>query len=101
MIPSDYQTADGATRYFDLDAVKEVVRGYSAKQPGWTSIVVYYPKDDVFIELRSSPPDIRGNSKDEAEEITYEYIMEAYGLDEDKVEMVRSHPDSWRLIDLR
>ncbi len=101
MMPSDFVATNGTTKSFDLDNVYEIVRGYSGKCKGWTSLVVYEPMHDVFIELRSSPPDIRGNSKDEAEEVLRAYIVKSYGLGEGEIAMIRSKPSRWRLVDLR
>ncbi len=101
MMPSDFVDRDGTTKSFDLDNVYEIVRGFSGKCKGWTSLVVYEPTHDVFIELRSSPPDIRGNSKDEAEEVLSAYIAKSYGLGDGEIAVARLKPTEWRLVDLR
>ena len=98
---SDFISLNGTVKLFDLDNVCEVVRGHSEKHNGWTSLVIYEPTHDAFIELRSSPPDIRGNSKDEAEEIKTTDITNFYGLSESEIVSVRSASTEWRLIDRR
>ena len=101
MMPGDFVAIDGTTKYFDLDNVYDIVRGFSGKRKGWTSLVVYEPTHDVFIELRSSPPDIRGNSMGEAEEVLPAYIAKFYGLGNDEITAARSKPTEWKLVDLR
>jgi hypothetical protein len=101
MMPSDYIATDGSKRFFDLDAVVSFLEGYSSKRKGWTSLVVYAPSLDVFIELRSSPPDIRGGSADEAEEISPTEIAAVYGVPETACMQMRKNPRGWKLIDLR
>jgi hypothetical protein len=101
MMRSDFVALDGTKKTFDLDEVVEVVRAFSGTHEGWTSLVVYEPTHDAFIELRSSPPDIRGISKDEAEEVLPKYLAAYYGLDENKVANVRDNPKEWKLVDLR
>ena len=101
MMPGDFIAIDGTTKSFDLDNVYRIVRGFSGKCKGWTSSVVYEPTHDVFIELRSSPPDIRGNSKDEAEEVLPAYIVKLYGLGDSEIALARSKPTEWKMVDLR
>jgi hypothetical protein len=90
--PSDFVDLAGHRREFDLDSVYEVVRGYSKVRAGWTSIVVYEPTQKNFIEVRSSPQDFRGNSADEAEEVTVNYISDAYGMSEQDLDRVSQAP---------
>src|SRR3954453_17771929 len=101
MMPSDFVDLTGRRRKFDLDSVYEVVRGDSKARPGWTSNVVYEPKLKKFIEVRSSPQDVRGSSADEAEEVTVEYISDAYGLSEQELGRLSQGPHLWKLIDRR
>lgn len=100
-MPSDYIAADGSKKNFDLDAVYDVVRAYSSKRAGWTSLVVYEPKNGAFIELRSSPPNVHGDSADEAEEISPAEIAAHYGIPETTCMQIRKYPRAWRLIDQR
>lgn len=100
-MPSNFVAVDGTTKAFDLDNVYEIVRGFSEKRKGWTSLVVYEPRHDAFVELRSSLPDIRGNSEDEAEEVVPGYILKSYGLSDGQVAAARLKPTEWRLVDLR
>lgn len=100
-MPSDFVAVDGTTKSFDLDNVYEIVRGFSGMRRGWTSLVVYEPTHGAFIELRSSPPDIRGNSKDEAEEVLPTYIEKSYGLSKAEINLARAKPNEWRLVNLR
>lgn len=101
MMPCNYVAADGSKKDFDLDAVYEVIRAYSRKRAGWTSLVIYEPSHDVFIELRDSPQDVRGNSQDEAEEISPAEIAAHYGIAETVCLQIRKNPRTWRLIDQR
>ena len=101
MMPSDFVDLAGRRCEFDLDNVYEVVRGYSEVRAGWTSIVVYEPTLKRFIEVRSSPQDVRGDSADVAEEVTAEYISDAYGLSRQDLDRVSREPHSWRLVDRR
>lgn len=101
MMPSDFIRLDGTKEEFDLDAVHELVRGYSGQREGWTSLVVYEPRLKVFIELRSSPQDFRGNSADEAQEVPIEYLKSAYSIEEISLARFLRDPESWKLIDLR
>lgn len=101
MMPSDFIAADGTIKTFDLDNVYEIIRGFSEMRKGWTSLVIYEPTHRAFIELRSSPPDIRGTSQDEAEEVSATYITKGYGLSQGEVNTARLKPTEWRLIDLR
>jgi len=100
-MPCSFQTLDGDAEDFDLDAVYDFVRGYSKKRAGWTSLVVYVPLAKAFVELRGSPPDVRGNSRDEAEEVTDEYLRNAYGVSDRDIASCRSKPKNWVLIDQR
>ena len=100
-MPSDFVDLAGRRCAFDLDNVYEIIRGYSNVRPGWTSIVVYEPTQKNFIEVRSSPQDVRGNSADEAEEVTVAYISHAYNISEKDLARVPHAPHLWKLVDLR
>lgn len=101
MMPSDYVSLSGEVRTFDLDAVHEIVRGFSRQRPGWTSIVVFDPADACFIEVRTSPEDVRGNCLDEAQEVDSAYLFDAYCIDASDQAEIRKRPSTWRLIDRR
>lgn len=101
MMPSDFVGLDGKTHEFDLDAVHRLVRGYSKQRPEWTSSVVYEPKKKTLIEVRSSPQDIRGGSADEAQEVTEDYVKDAYRITDIVLAQFLRDPRSWKLIDQR
>jgi hypothetical protein len=101
MMPSNYISLRSEVRAFDLDAVYEVVRGFSSQRVGWTSIVVFDPSDGCFIEVRTSPEDVRGNAQDEAQEVDGEYLLRAYGIGADDLAQVVHAPSRWKLIDQR
>ncbi len=101
MMPCEYTALDGSLRELDLDSVFDVVLGYSARRVEWTATVVYDPASESFVELRSSPPDFRGNSEEEAEEISDQYMYDVFQLDNDQLQIVRSEPDQWSLVNRR
>ena len=101
MMPAKYIAIDGSTKSFDLDVVVDCVEGDSPKRKGWTGLVVYDSAHDVFIELRDSPPDVRGNSISECEEISSAEIAANYGISETACMQIRKNPHSWNLIDQR
>jgi hypothetical protein len=101
MMPSDYVARDGTKRDFDLDSLLEIVGGYSNRRKGWTAILVYVPESGAFVEVRSSPPDVRGESDDEAEEVDASYILEAFSLSKAQLQDAISKPAAWRFIDHR
>jgi len=98
-MPSDYLARDGSKRDFDLDTVFEIVGGYSNRRKGWTAILVYVPETRAFVEVRSSPPDVRGECNDEAEEVDASYILEAFSLSKSQLQAATSKPRAWRFID--
>jgi hypothetical protein len=101
MMPSTYISLDRREVGMDLDNVFEVVRGYSKKRPGWLCLIVYVPETRAFVELRDAPADVRGNSRDEAEEVTDGYLASGYGLTTKAIESIRLSPAEWNLMDLR
>ena len=101
MMPAKYIAADGSEKNFDLDAVIDCIEGVSSKRVGWNSLIVYYPTHDVFIELRDSPPDIRGNSISECEEISSKEIIKNYHVSETIFIQIKQNPHKWNLIDQR
>jgi len=101
MMPCKFAALDGSVGELDLDSVFDVVLGYSARRAGWTATIVYEPASGSFVELRSSPPDYRGNSAEEAEEVTEQYMHDAFRLDDGQLGAVRRAPDQWVLINRR
>jgi hypothetical protein len=101
MIPCDYTSENGRKVTFDLDAVIDVAIGYSKKRQGWTATLIYIPESSAFVELRSAPQDIRGNSKEEAEEVSFAYIGETFAIDNEGLNRVKSDPGNWQLINRR
>jgi len=101
MMPCDYLSLDGVRRTIDLDSVIDVALGYSGKRPEWTATLVFEPESGVFVELRSSPQDVRGNSAEEAEEVNAEYMAGTFGLNADQLSSIGQRPADWKWIDLR
>ena len=101
MMPCEYKAIDGSTRKIDLDAVVDVAIGMSARRSDWSATVVYDSANGVFVELRDSPPDYKGNSTDEAEEVLLDYISEAYGIDKNAIESFLRSPQTWKLVNQR
>jgi len=101
MMPCDYVKLDGSSGLLDLDAVHDVVGGESGKRDGWSALIIFDPDSDSFVELRSSPPDVRGGSADEAEVVSEQYLTEQFGLDAGQIEGVRSRPSGWTFMDWR
>lgn len=98
MMPGRYLASDGSTKNFDLDAVVDCIEGGSPRRKGWAALVVYDPTHDVFIELRDSPPDVRGISQSECEEISPVEIAASYGVSETVCMQIRKDPHAWHLI---
>jgi hypothetical protein len=101
MMPCKYVALDGSSGEIDLDSVIDVVLGYSARRSNWTATIIYDQRHDLFVELRSAPPDFRGNSADEAEEVSERYLADAFSLSESQIRDVRRNPDTWSLIIMR
>ena len=85
----------------DLQAVIDFVAGSSGKRPSWKALVVYVPNERCFVELRDSPPDLRGNSQSEAEEVTENYIIESFPVTAEQISSFKSDPGHWIFIDNR
>lgn len=100
-MPSSYETLTGQTSEFDLDAVVDVVNGWSAIKSGWQGFIVYLPTRDQFIELLSTVPDVRGNSKDEAIEVEAAYVESTYGVSSKEILKIRNEPAQWGFIKKR
>ena len=101
MMPSDYQALDGSTQVFDLDEVVSIFDGQSQTRPGWNALLVYVPRSKVFIELRSSPPNVHGDSDDEAQEVSEQTLLEDYRITPAMCAQIRQNPRAWVLIDER
>lgn len=97
----DYVALDGNIQDFDLDAVVDVIRTYSYQRPGWNALVIYVPSRNAFVELRSSPPNVHGDSDDEAQEISEQDLQAHYRLTPEACAQIRQNPRSWILIDER
>lgn len=100
MITCDYLDSSGTLQSYNLDSVVDIVRGKSRKKIGWTALIVFDPESKKFIELRDSPPDPRGNSKDEAEEVQESYIISNFELNESDIYQIRKKSFEWFFIDL-
>jgi len=101
MMPFKYRTKLGDLKEFDLDAVFDLVGGFSQVRNGWTATIIFVPKTKEFVELRSSPQDYRGHSEEEAEEVDIEYIQNAFGLSQSQIQTFIACPKSWQFKDLR
>ncbi|MCF8069328.1 MAG: hypothetical protein K9L30_12150 [Desulfobacterales bacterium] len=100
MMPCKYLGIDGVEKMLDLDNVVDIVRGDSKKKIGWSALIVFDPSSKTFVELRDSPPDVKGNSEDEAEEVTPSYISSAFNIDEKLVLDIENNIKEWRFVDL-
>ena len=98
MTPCNYAGLDGSIRVLDLDAVIDVAKGPSQRKPGWQALIVYDERANLFVELRDSPQDYRGNAEDEAEQVTEQYVCETFKLDPGQLDDLRRMPRSWQLI---
>lgn len=58
-------------------------------------------QDNIFIELRDSPQDARGNNQSEVGDVTAKYIESAYQLNLDQITGFLSKPNKWQFIDYR
>tara|TARA_B100001093_G_scaffold251912_1_gene241194 strand:- start:351 stop:656 length:306 start_codon:yes stop_codon:yes gene_type:complete len=101
MMPAKYTKLDRSESVFDLDIAYAVIRGYSKQKPTWTCNVVFDSESQSFIELRSSPPDIRGNCGDEAIELKNPDDLIAYGLSLDEITSIIDNPSNWKTMNYR
>jgi hypothetical protein len=99
LVPCRYLSKDGTFQVLDLDAVFDLVCGSSGRGPNWTATIVYVPAKRTFVELRSSPPDVRGNSTEEAEEVEPDYIRNAFGLSDAQLQTFLAAPGTWQTIE--
>ena len=91
-----YQRLDGSKTSFDLDAVVDVIDGRSGIRPSWSALIVFVLATGAFVELRSSPPDYRGNSDSEAFEVEDGYLTSSFGLAADQIAAIRAKPKKWK-----
>ena len=96
-----YTDEKGRIVDFDLDSAKLLVASQSGKRRGWSAVLVYVPATQAFVELRSSPPEFRGNSQDEAEQVDAAYVLSAFQLSSADMARVIDSPSTWRPIDRR
>ena len=96
-----YKDFSGQDIDTDLDTMLPIAYGYSVQRRGWTGTLVLVPKNAVLVELRSSPEDFRGNSQDEAVQVTEEYAMSSYTLTAEDIAKFKSQPKKWVPRDLR
>ena len=99
VIPLKYVDLKGQNRVIDIDSLVDVVSGPSGKQPGWRALITFSPSEGVFLELRDAPPDVRGNSRSEAEEVTVDYVEMTFGLTRGQISQLRSRPTDWVFVE--
>ena len=100
-MPCKFTDASGREGTLDLDSVVNVVDGWSKLKDGWQAFVIYDPKARRFVELQSTVPDFRGNSADEAQEISVEYVRHTFGLTEIQLAQLRRNPRRWVFVKRR
>jgi hypothetical protein len=86
---STYIDGLGRKSEFELDEARTICRGQSHIRKGWAATLVYAPSIQKLIELRNSDEDMRGFARDEAEEVSEEYAVRAFGLDLETICEVR------------
>jgi hypothetical protein len=101
MMPASYQSLDGKVLEIDLDAVVDVVDGWSQIKSGWQGFIVYSAAEDRFIELMSAVPDVRGNSDSQSVEVQADYVETVYGLSSAQLSELRRAPSRWTFIKKR
>ena len=99
MIPLKYVDLKGQNQVTDIDSLVDVVRGPSGKQQGWRALITYAPSEGVFLELRDAPPDVRGESRSETQEVTPGYVEVTFGLTPAQIAQLRITPNNWVLIE--
>lgn len=85
----------------DLDEVVRVLRGRSGIRAGWQAYVIFVPQWNCFVELQSTPSDLRGNSKEDATEVSDGYLIAEFGLSPEQLSMIRDCPAEWRFLEMR
>jgi hypothetical protein len=99
MTPLKYFGLNGERAVIDIESLVDVVRGPSGKQPGWRALITYSPEQKKFLELRDAPPDVRGNSRSETEEVTESYVQGTFGLSTTQIAQMISQPKLWVLVE--
>jgi hypothetical protein len=97
MMPDFYIGLDGTRKSLDLDSVIDVVNGWSARRQGWQAFIIYVPQSKCFVELQSTPPDVRGNSASESEEVTEQYVLEHF-FTSAEMNSFKHAPTQWKFI---
>jgi hypothetical protein len=97
MTPCNFTDLAGHEVTLDLDDVVDVVDGWSRRREGWQAFIVYDPKTRRLVELQSTVPDVRGDSADEAEEVSADYVRTTFGLTETQLTALRRAPRLCRL----
>jgi hypothetical protein len=98
MIRSNFLSKDGSLREFDLDAVVDIIDGWSQRRVGWQGFIVYLPEQQVFVELLSTVPDVRGNSDSQREEVDRDYLISAYSLTAQQLLDIQRSPRTWQFV---
>ena len=98
MMQCEYKAQNGSLKLLDLDAVIDVVIGRSKIRPEWTATIVFDPATALFVELRSTPQDYRGNSDEEAEEVSLQYIEETFQVKAIELSVARLTSRDWNVI---
>lgn len=95
-----YKTLNGTAKLLDLDCAYDIALGHSSRREGWTATLVFDPGSDSFIELRSSPADLQGQSRQEAEEVCSQYIYENFHLDPILLLAIQQNPQEWKVVQM-
>jgi hypothetical protein len=69
------------------------------RKAGWKALIVYDEITNVLVELRDSPEDYRGNAQDEAEQVTEQYVRDAFEIDARQFNDLYRAPRNWSFID--
>src|SRR4051812_36378580 len=101
MVPCKFTDMSGREATLDLDKVVDVVDGWSRLKDGWQAFLVYDPTTRRFVELQSTVPDLRGNSSDEAVEVSAEYVRNTFRLTDIQLGHLRRSPRGWSFLKRR
>jgi hypothetical protein len=99
VIPLKYVDLKGEKQVTDIDSLVDIVRGPSGKQHGWRALITYAPREGMFLELRDAPPDVRGDSRSEAEEVSASYLESTFGLSTEQIKRLCDRPHDWILLE--
>jgi len=100
-MPCKFMSLNGKELVTDLDRVIGLLEGYLSHKQGWIALIVYDPIMKKFIELRDSPPDIKGNSKSECVEVTLDYIENEFSISRESLNQFFANPYKWTFLDLK